>query len=72
MTQLSEHVKALIVYVFYGLLIALLAWVGFITAKYSTKIGSSVGSLIGGLIGLGLSIFLWIWVGRKFVETTTP
>lgn len=68
---LSEQTKVLLVYIFYGVIVALLAWVGYISFKYSVKIGSMLGSVLGGLVGLALVCFLWVKVGQKYVETTS-
>lgn len=67
----SEQVKTLMIYVIYGIIIGLLAWLGYITAKYSLKIGNNIGSAIGGIIGIVFCIFLWFKVGERFAKTTS-
>jgi hypothetical protein len=66
----SEQVKTLMVYLFYGIVIGITAWLGYLTAKFSLKVDSNLGSIIGGIIGLLFSIFLWFKIGKKYVETT--
>lgn len=62
--------KTLLIFMFYGLVIAMLAWLGYLTAKFTTKIGSNIGSLVGGLAGFGLAVFLWFKIGEKYAGTT--
>lgn len=68
----SEQMKTLLVFMFYGFFIALLAWIGYVTAKFSIKIGAELGSVVGALLGIMIVVFLWYKVGKKFVETTSP
>ena len=66
----EQSKKSLIVFIVYGLIMAVLAWLGYQVSKTTMNIGASVGSLLGGLVGLMIGIVLWVKVGQKFVETT--
>jgi len=56
------------VFLFYGLLIAVLAWAAYRTTVFGAQVGKELGALLGGLVGVLISIGLWYWMGKKYVE----
>lgn len=65
---MNKHLKAFGVFMFYALVVGLLAYAGWAITKKVGKISSDIGSFIGGIIGFVLCIVLWIYFGKKLVE----
>ena len=65
---MADYVKSLIVFVFYGLLIGLIAWAGYHFTSMIVNVSKNIGAIIGAVIGIMVSIGLWFAFGKKFVE----
>lgn len=63
-----DLIKTLGIFIFYALIIAVLASVGYFIIPTFIQISRSIGGLIGAIIGLFISIILWFIVGEKFVS----
>lgn len=60
--------KSLLVFMFYGLLIGLMTWVGYHFTQKIVSVSKNVGAILGAVIGIMLSVALWFWMGKKIVE----
>lgn len=59
--------ESLKVFLFYGILVALLGWLGYLLTKVTTKIGRELGGILGMIAGVVLSIYLWKKYGQAYV-----
>jgi len=56
------------IFIFYGVLIGLLAYAGYWTTSFLVKGASEIGAVLGGIIGVVLSVYLWLYFGKAMVE----
>jgi len=59
--------KSLGVFLFYGIIIALLAWGAYNTTLLTARVGKELGAFLGALLGVAISVGLWYAFGKKYV-----
>jgi len=54
------------IFIFYGIIIGVMAFIGFTFSEGNTTISQNVGAGLGYVMGMFISIMLWELFGKKF------
>ena len=66
----TSYGKSFGVFLFYGVVVALLAWLGFHFSRMVVNVSSEVGAFIGSAIGLVAVVLLYMYFGKKYIESS--
>lgn len=64
----ASYGKSFGIFLFYGLVIAVMAWLGYHFTKLLVNVSSEIGAFLGTLVGIGVVVLLYIYIGKKYME----